>query len=195
MLKRSLVGLALVVTVAAQAQVVDFENLPNSDPFFTHQGDIVTSGGYKFAAELNVGAADAIATWGPQMSLYTGSVAIFANYFNDTLLMTQTSGGAFNVTSLDLADVFLNSGPWSLTLTGTRADNSTVSEVVNITSGNTLSTYTLSNMTNIVSMRFDDGLDTSLQIDNINANAVPEPATMAALGLGVAAMIRRRRAR
>lgn len=33
----------------------------------------------------------------------------------------------------------------------------------------------------------------SMFIDNIAANAVPEPATMAALGLGVAAMIRRRR--
>ncbi len=195
MLRRSLFGLAIVASVGAQAQLIDFENLPNSDPSFTLHGDNVISGGYQFSSMTHVGQGDAIASWGPSMSLYTGSVAIFANYIDDTPLMTKVGGGSFDVTSIDLADVFLNAGPWTLVLTGTRADTSTVSETINITSGNVLSSYTLSNMTNIVSMKFDDGQDTSMQIDNISVSAVPEPASMAVLGLGIAAMIRRRRAR
>lgn len=194
MMKRSLFGLAVIASVGAQAQLIDFENLPNSDPSFTLQGDNVVSGGYQFSSMTHVGQGDAIATWGSSMSMYTGSVAIFANYIDDTPLMTKVGGGAFDVTSIDLADVFLNAGPWTLVLTGTRADTTTVTETVSVT-GNTLSSYTLSNMTNIVSMKFDDGQDTSVQIDNISVSAVPEPASMAVLGLGIAAMIRRRRAR
>lgn len=193
-MKRSLIGLAVVASVGAQAQLIDFENLPNSDPSFTLHGDNVISGGYQFSSMTHVGQGDAIASWGPSMSLYTGSVAIFANYIDDTPLMTKVGGGAFNVTSIDLADVFLAPGPWTLVLTGTRADTTTVTETVSV-NGSTLSNYTLSNMTNIVSMKFDDGQDTSVQIDNISVSAVPEPASMAVLSLGIAAMIRRRRAR
>lgn len=194
MFKTSLIGLAIVASVGAQAQLIDFENLPNSDPSFTLHGDNVISGGYQFSSMTHVGQGDAIASWGPSMSIYTGSVAIFANYIDDTPLMTKVGGGAFDVTAIDLADVFLNAGPWTLVLTGTRADTSTVTETVSV-NGSTLSSYTLSNMTNIVSMKFDDGQDTSVQIDNISVSAVPEPASMAVLGLGIAAMIRRRRAR
>lgn len=193
MLKRSLFGLAIIAAAGAQAQLIDFENLPNSDPNFTLQGDSVISGGFKFASTTHVGEMDSVASWGSGMSLYTGSVAIFANYIDDSMLMTKVGGGAFNVTSIGMADVFLAAGPWTVTLIGTRADTSTVTETVNVTTGNVLTNYSLSNMTNIVSMKIDDTANTSMQLDNIATTAVPEPASMAVLGLGVAAVLRRRR--
>lgn len=41
--------------------------------------------------------------------------------------------------------------------------------------------------------QLSSGFPNSMFVDNIAATAVPEPATMAALGLGVAALLRRRR--
>lgn len=80
-----------------------------------------------------------------------------------------------------------------MTLIGTRADNSTVTNQFTLSPGQVLTTYNLTGMTNIVSLSLDDGSDSWFQFDNIVTEAVPEPATMTVLGFGLAAMARRRR--
>lgn len=190
--RRFLVALSLLLAVAAsQASIIDFENLPNSDPNYTLHGDTVTSGGFQFASNLYVGAPEAIASWGnPGYGLYTGSVAIFANYGPDYLTMSKVGGGAFDVFSIDMTDVGLFDVGIEVVFTGRRADNSTVTETI-ITTDRLMTTYTLSSMTNIVSMDINDA-NWVVQFDNI-ATAVPEPATLAVLSLGAAALLRRRR--
>lgn len=190
--RRFLVALSLLSAVAAsQASIIDFENLPNSDPNYTLHGDTVTSGGFQFASNLYVGAPEAIASWGnPGYGLYTGSVAIFANYGPDYLTMSKVGGGAFDVFSIDMTDVGLFDVGIEVVFTGRRADNSTVTETI-ITTDRLMTTYTLSSMTNIVSMDINDA-NWVVQFDNI-ATAVPEPATLAVLSLGAAALLRRRR--
>lgn len=190
--RRFLIALSLLSAVAAsQASIIDFENLPNSDPNYTLHGDTVTSGGFQFASNLYVGAPEAIASWGnPGYGLYTGSVAIFANYGPDYLTMSKVGGGAFDVFSIDMTDVGLFDVGIEVVFTGRRADNSTITETI-ITTDRLMTTYTLSSMTNIVSMDINDA-NWVVQFDNI-ATAVPEPATLAVLSLGAAALLRRRR--
>ena len=183
--------LATLTGVASQAQVIDFEDVPNADPFFTLHGDTVLSGGFQFASVFEVGLPEAIASWGSSMSLYTGSVAIFANYPNDVLAMTIIGGGAFDVSSIDMADALLNPINQTVTFIGTRADTTTVTNQITLTNSSSLNTYFFSGMTNIVSLTMDDTNDSAFQIDNINT-AVPEPATLIALSIGMIAMRKRR---
>lgn len=189
---RLFLALTLLSTVAiSQASIIDFENLPNSDPNYTLHGDHVVSGGFEFDANLYAGNAGAIASWGnPGYGLYTGSVAIFANFGLDYLTMSKVGGGAFDVLSIDMTDVGLFDVGIEVMFTGRRADNSTVTETI-FTTDRLMTTYTLSSMTNIVSMDINDA-SFVVQIDNI-VTAVPEPATLAVLSLGAAALLGRRR--
>jgi len=188
------VAAAAVVGVSAQAVIVDFENLINNGTTgFTLYGPMVSSGGFDFTSVTQTGG-DAIASWtidNPQW--YTGSIAIFANYFTDSLDMTAAGGAVFSVTSIDMADVFLGGTGDTITFTGTLPNLTTVQEQVVLTNGSTLDTYALTLMNGIIRMNINDSLSNDVQLDNINATAVPEPATLAILGLGVAALLLRRR--
>lgn len=192
---RALFAAGMVLSaISAMAQVVDFEDLPNGDPNFTLHGFSVLSGGYVFDSTTRVGQGDAIASWGnPGFGFYTGSVAIFANWLEDVIVMSRADSQAFDVLSIDMADVFLGPTGQTVTLIGTRADTSTVTNTITLSPSTALTTYSLTGMTNIVSMSLDDSANSFFQFDNIVTEAVPEPATMAVMGLGLAAMARRRR--
>lgn len=191
---RKLFTIALAVSaVAANASIVDFEDLSNPGPSFTLYGDTVNSGGFTFTSVSHVGDTQAIAAWASDSPFYTGSNAIFANYFDDSLDMVKTGGGTFSVTSIGLADVFIGSTSGVVTFMGTHADSTTVTETVVLADGSFMTSYALSSMTNLVKMNIMDDVSSGVQIDNVNIEAVPEPASMAVLGLGAAALLRRRR--
>jgi hypothetical protein len=183
------------LTAGANAAIIDFEDLINNGAQFTYFGDNVNSGGFNFASTLHIGDNSAIASWTNGLpGFYTGSVSLFANYSDDVLRMTQVGGAAFNVTSIDLADVFRGAGGQTVTLIGTRADTSTVTQNFVLGPDN-LQTFAVVGMTNVTSMTLDDGTSSFFQFDNINVSPVPEPATMAVVGIGALALLRRRRAR
>jgi hypothetical protein len=189
----SLASLA-ALSVSASAQVIDFEDVANNGVGgFTLHGDVVNSGGYTFASTTLPGATDAIASWTADIgSFYTGSVAIFANYNTDSLMMTQVGGGAFSVTSIGVADVFCQPTNLLITLIGTLPDFSTVQEQFNLTDGSSMQSYAVNSMNGIISMEIigQDGFQEP-QIDNVVV-AVPEPGTFVAVGVGLIALLARR---
>ena len=126
---------------------------------------------------------------------YTGSVAPIINHSGDIIRMTKNGGGAFSVDSIDLADAFLGQFQFQVAFVGTRADNSTVTEYLTVTSPSALTTYSFANMTDLVRFEWGQGGAFYHQFDNVGVAAVPEPASMAALALGLAAVSNRRRRR
>ncbi len=184
---------ALCAPIIASAQLVDFEDLNNNGTGgFTLYGDNVTSRGFKFTETVHPGDPQAIASWTSGFpGFYTGTVAIFANYFDGSMTMTKVGGGAFDVLSIDMADVFLGGPNQTVTFVGRRADNTQVTESVRLNPSNVLKTYSLSLMTNIVSMDFQDDPSNTFQFDNINI--VPEPATLIGAAVGLAAFLSRKR--
>lgn len=178
----------------ASAQVVNFEDVPNNGVSgFTLHGDTVISGGFSFASMTQVGNPQAIASWtADSPSFYTGSVAIFANFGGDSLLMTQVGGGVFDVLSIGVADVFLSASTNQVTLIGTLPDLTTVQHQFNLATGSTMQSYNVASMTGIVSMQIMIDVGQPPQIDNI-VTAVPEPGTFLAIGVGLAVLAFRRR--
>ncbi|MBA3725802.1 MAG: PEP-CTERM sorting domain-containing protein [Armatimonadetes bacterium] len=183
-------------TVASNAQIVDFEDLLNNGTSgVTFYGDNVDSGGYNFASLLHAGDEIAIASWTADdpFGYYTGSTAIFANYYDDGLMMTEIGGGPFDVLAIDMADVFLSGTGDLVTFTGIHSDLGVTVNVIPLTDGSTLETYALTGMTDLISLEIIDGVNNDVQIDNLNT--VPEPAAVTGLAVGLVALAFRRRRR
>jgi hypothetical protein len=191
MLRAVVVAAALTTVGAAQAFVIDFEDITGADyGSFIAYGDEVQTQGFVFESELYQGFDSAIASWTDETSYYTGSIAIFANYYDDVLKIYQASGDPFSLFSVDLADVYLAQESQTVTFYGTRADSSTVTESFYLADGTSLNTFYFADMTDVVEVEvWTDSW--WYQMDNLNV--VPEPASLAVLGLGALALLRRRR--
>lgn len=128
------------------------------------------------------------------MAQFPGSTSLFNNSGTTTIL-SQVSGGAFTLLSIDLADLTnITSAP--ATFTGFRSDNSTVTLNLNTDSLPGLQTFNFSNFSNLVSVNISNA---SVQFTNIcidsgcpttTTTAVPEPftvlGTIFSTGYGVA---------
>ncbi|RYG21335.1 PEP-CTERM sorting domain-containing protein [bacterium] len=186
---------ALTAALSAHATVITFEGLPVKTDFGTYITYVspFTTQGYTFSS---IGE---YATWTPTsdagtiFSNYTGSAALFENLANDTTLI-KDGGGAFNLLSIDVANVYRQgvSGSTTITFTGTLTLGGTVSQSYDIPADNPLHTVVLSGFTGLSSVLISSP-DNAYQFDNVNVEAVPEPASMAALGLGALALLRRKR--
>lgn len=192
----ALATLQLFATVA-NAAVVDFEDLNNDGVVgYTLYGDQFDSGGYHFASVDFAGNSDAMASWTIDFGVppYSGSVSPFANFFGDRVDMTKIGGGSFDVISIDLADVFMSATGGTIEFVGTHSNATTTTVNVVLTDGSSLDTYMLAGMTDLVNLRWGNLDGSTNQFDNINlGSTVPEPASLAVLGLGAFALLRKRR--
>lgn len=179
----------------AGADVLTFEDLEVTGGDSADVADGYTSMGYVFHNLDNVGLSDAFAVWATDSLFYPGSTALFNNGFGDTTRLSRIDAGAFDMLSIELCDAFLRTVEYDIEFVGTRADASTVSNTFSITDGANLNTFLFSGMTNIVKLEWVQGPSFGHQFDNVTLNptVVPEPASMAALGFGAAALLRRRR--
>ncbi len=166
-----------------------------------------TEDGYLFTPS-NAGQSDALAVLGSSDFRYAGSPAMSIAYWSQTVTLTRIDNQLFDLTSIDLAsyygssDIPSISATFDLTLSGTFADNSIISQTVTISNTNTLSTYNLTGFNNLKSVKWVQGIDNNYdnkhQFDNLVLSSVapvPEPETYAMFlaGLGLMGFAARRK--
>jgi hypothetical protein len=121
--------------------------------------------------------------------MYAGSAGLHERVSNGLITLSQVNGQAFVLNSIDLS-ILANGGTSpAVTFTGLLSGGGTVTQSFTPTVfGFRTFTFnsTFTNLTS-VSWRQGTGEGNAHQFDNIvlNANAVPEPASLATAGLGV----------
>lgn len=183
-----LFGLTQLIAVETAQATVTFDGTPQ----FSETSISFISGGFSFSTGLlhTVSDADFGASNG------TNHLAYYADGGNhETFSMTNNS--PFTLSNIDLGGSSnFGTAAQSLTITGYRSDNTTVTDQLSI-SPTSFQTYSLTNWTNLQSVRLGSLARGYVAVDNIVTTPIPEPETYAMFlaGLGLmGAIVRRRRA-
>lgn len=193
MLRSRFAGLVLAClgayTLDAGAVTLDFQSLEHTDALQAYHGTSYTEQGFTI---------DAVSLYsnGTQYMDYEGSTALFFGNQGTIGTLSASSGSAFNLTSIDLAEV--NPGTATVSFTGYLLGGGTVSQsftLDGIQGGAGFQTFTFSGFTNLTHVEWKNE-DPFHQFDNIVVSAVPAPAAIWLFASGLLGLIgagRRRR--
>ncbi len=149
---------------------IDFDTLLASGTFFTNVAEPYTEDGFVFiTSPLPPGddSFNAFVTVEDGRADFTGSAALAVNFFGDTVTLTASGAGVFDLQSIDLAEIF-GSTP-SVTFTGEVFGGGTVTQTFTLDGLAGAETFIFSSgFDNVVSVSWDQGTFTSShQFDNI----------------------------
>lgn len=172
--------------LSANAAVIGFESLYHDDDQVADAGYQFVEAGFQFD---NLGLFP-FATYGAQIPEYTGSTALINDNDDGVTIMTRVDGGNFTLLSVDLSELFLGDMNYSVTFTGLTSLGDAVAQ-----------TFTLDGLAGAQTFNFDSSFNHLSSVSWTNTAAyhqfdnveVPEPASLALVGLGMVAAVGRRR--
>ena len=158
-----------LLSALSQLFVIDFDTLLASGTFLTDVAEPYTEDGFVFITSTLFGPAsfNAFVTVDDGNADFTGSAALVVNFFGDTVTLTASGAGVFDLQSIDLAEIF-GSTP-SVTFTGEVFGGGTVTQTFTLDGLAGAETFIFSgDFDNVVSVSWDQGTFTSVhQFDNI----------------------------
>lgn len=177
--------------VSASAAVMDFESLAHADDQIADVGFSYSEDGFLLSNLMSDGFP--FASYGTSSEFFSGSTALINDNDDGPTQLTRLGGGAFNLQSIDLAELYGLAS--SVSFVGTKANGSMVSASFDLDGQVGAETFTFgAEFTNLSSVTWSNAAYYH-QFDNISVSAVPEPASIAMLmaGLGLLGAIGRRR--
>ena len=163
--------------------VLDFESLAAPGNSFAAVDTPYAEEGFVFSSGSSVG----FAVWETGSPDFAGSTALFNNSNHETTTLKRADGGAFDLKAIDLSFLLRDDvRDAEVEFTGTKSDSSTVTQTFSFGSLFGFQTYSFVGFDDVVSVSWlDDSFPTQFDNVRIGGTAVPEPASIALLGMGI----------